>query len=75
MNGNRKLFWNEVSKVSGGKMENSNRIMKINGRLILEKDEVRRIWKEYHEYDSSIVAINIVCVILISLLGLHSNFI
>ena len=25
-NGNRKLFWNKVSKVNGGKVVNSNRI-------------------------------------------------
>ena len=38
-----------MSKANGGKVENSNRIKDGNGRLILEKDEVRRIWKEYYE--------------------------
>ena len=49
MNGNRKLFWNEVSKENGRKVENSNRIKDGNGRLVLEEAEVRRIWKEYYE--------------------------
>ena len=43
VNGNRKLFWKEVSKVNRGKVENSNRIKDGNGRVILEKAEVRRI--------------------------------
>ena len=43
VNGNRKLFWKEVSKVNGGKVENSNKIKDGNGRLVLEKAEVRRI--------------------------------
>ena len=43
MNGNRKLFWKEVSKVNGGKVVNSNRIKDGNGRLVLEESEVRRI--------------------------------
>ena len=49
VNGNRKLFWKEVSKANGGKVENSNRIKNGNGRLTLEKAEVQRIWKEYYE--------------------------
>ena len=32
VNGNRKLFWKEVSKANGGKAENSNRIKDGNGR-------------------------------------------
>ena len=40
VNGNRKLFWKEVSKVNGGKMENSNRIKDGNRRLALEEVEV-----------------------------------
>ena len=35
VNGNTKLFWKEVSKVNGGKVENSNRITDGNGRLVL----------------------------------------
>ena len=46
VNGNRKLFCKEVSKVNGGKVENCNRIKDGNGRLTLEEAEVRRIWKE-----------------------------
>ena len=49
VNGNRKLFWKEVSKANGGKVENSNRIKDGNGGLVLEEAEVRRIWKEYYE--------------------------
>ena len=40
LNGNRKLFWKEVSKANGGKVENSNRIKDENGRLVLEETEV-----------------------------------
>ena len=40
VNGNRKLFWKVVSKVSLGKVENSNRIKDGNGRLALEEVEV-----------------------------------
>ena len=40
VNGNRKLFWKEVNKVNGGKVENFNRIKDGNGRLVLEEAEV-----------------------------------
>ena len=50
MNGNRKLFWKDVSKANGGKVKNSNRIKDGNLRLVLEEAEVRRIWREYYEY-------------------------
>ena len=43
VNGNRKLFGKEVSKVNGGKLENSNIIKDGNGRLVLEEAKVRRI--------------------------------
>ena len=49
VNGNRKLFWKEVSKANGGKVEKSNRIKDGSGRLVLERAEVQRIWKEYYE--------------------------
>ena len=49
VNGNRKLFWKEVSKANGEMVEDSNRIKDGNGRLVLEEAEVRRIWKEYYE--------------------------
>ena len=39
VNGNRKLFWMEVSK-NERKVENSNRIKDGNGRLILEEAEL-----------------------------------
>ena len=35
MNGNRKLFLKEVSKVNGGKVENSNRKENGNGKLVI----------------------------------------
>ena len=69
VNGNKKLFWKEVSKLNGGKLENSNKIKDGNGRLILEEVEVWRIWKEYYEdlYKIDIqeqVAVQSTCVAL-----------
>ena len=49
MNENRKLLWKEVSNVKGGKVEGYIRIKDGNERLVQEKDEVRKIWKEYFE--------------------------
>ena len=49
MNGYRKLFWKEVSKANGGKVENSKRIKDGNRRVALEEVEVRRIWKYYKD--------------------------
>ena len=49
VNGNRKLFWKEVSNVKGRKVETCSRIKDGNGRLAQGEDEVRRIWKEYFE--------------------------
>ena len=46
-NGNRKLFWKEVSNAKGGKVESCSRIKDGNGMLAQGKGEVRRIWKEY----------------------------
>ena len=40
VNGNRKLFLQEVSKVNGGKMENCSKIKDGNGTLVLEEVEV-----------------------------------
>ena len=40
MNGNRKLFWKEVSNAKGGKVENCSRIKNGNGRLAQGEDEV-----------------------------------
>ena len=39
-NGNRKLFWEEVSKLNGGKVERCSRIKDGNGRLALGKVKV-----------------------------------
>ena len=49
VNGNKKLFWKEVSNVKGGKMESCSRIKDGNGRLAQGEDEVRMIWNEYFE--------------------------
>ena len=49
VNGNKKLFWKEVSNVERGKVGSCNRIKDGNERLAQEEDEVRRIWKEYFE--------------------------
>ena len=37
---NRKLFWKEVSRTNGGKVENYSRIKDRSGRLTLEEVEV-----------------------------------
>ena len=49
VNGNRKLFWKEVSNEKGRKVESCNRIKDINGRLAQGENEARRIGKEYFE--------------------------
>ena len=49
VNGNRKLFWKEMSNVKGGKVESCSRIKDGNGRLAQGEDEVRKIWKENFE--------------------------
>ena len=49
MNGNRKLFWKEISKANGVKVKSCRRIKDENGALAMEDVEVRRIWKEYFE--------------------------
>ena len=49
VNGNRKLFWKEVSNAKGGKMKSCNRIKDGNGRLTRGKNEERMIWKAYFE--------------------------
>ena len=45
VNGNRKLFWKEVSNVKAGKVKNFSRIKDENERLAQGEDKVRRIWK------------------------------
>ena len=49
VNGNRKLFWKELSNAKGGKVESCRRIKDRNGRLSQGEEEVRRIWKGYLE--------------------------
>ena len=43
VSGNRKLFWKEISRANGGKVESCSRIKDENERLELGEDEVRRI--------------------------------
>ena len=43
LNGNRKLFWKEASKVNGGKVESCNRIKDGNGKLSQGEVEIRMI--------------------------------
>ena len=43
VNGNRKLFWKEVSNAKEGKVENCRRKKYGNERLAKGKDEVRGI--------------------------------
>ena len=38
VNGNRTLFWKEVSNVKGGKVETCSRIKDGNGRLVQRED-------------------------------------
>ena len=40
VNGNRKLFWREMSNVKGGKVESWSRMKDRNGRLAQGEDEV-----------------------------------
>ena len=37
VNGNRRLFWQEMSKANGLKVENYNRVKVRKGRLIMKK--------------------------------------
>ena len=49
VNGNKKLFWKEVSNGKEGKKESCSRMEDGNGRLAEEENEVGRNWKEYFE--------------------------
>ena len=40
VNGNRKLFWKDVSKANGGKVESCSKIKDGNGRLAVKEIEV-----------------------------------
>ena len=42
-----KLFRNKLSKVKRGKMESCSKIKDGNGRLPMEEDELRRVWKDH----------------------------
>ena len=43
------MFWKEVSKAKGVKVESCSRVKEGNGRLAQGEDETRNIWKEYFE--------------------------
>ena len=47
VNGNKKVFWKEVSNAKGRKVESCSRMKDGSRRLAQGEDEVRRIWKEY----------------------------
>ena len=49
VNGNRKLFWKEVSNAKGGIVESSSRVKDRNGRLAQGEEQARKIWNEYFE--------------------------
>ena len=42
----------EMSKVNGGKMENSNRVKDGNRKLALEEAKVHNIWKDLYDIDT-----------------------
>ena len=46
IDGNKKLYWKEVSKVNGEKVKSCSRIKDSNKRLELGEDEVRMICKD-----------------------------
>ena len=57
VNGNRKLFWKEVSNVNLVKVESYSSMKDGNGGLAQGEDEVRRIWKAYFEDWRSVVIV------------------
>ena len=63
VNGNMKLFWKDVSKAKGEKVESCSRIKDINGRSALGKYEEQKIWEDYFEvlfniYTKELVAVH-----------------
>ena len=70
VNGNRKLFWKEVSNAKGGKVENCRRLKDGNGTLTQGEDEVRRICKEYFE---DLYNIDIQEEVAITMCGISGN--
>ena len=68
VNGNRKRFWKEVSKVNGGNVESCSRVKDGNRRLALWEAEVRRIGKKYfknlYNIDTQDVVLKSICVAL-----------
>ena len=47
--GSRKLIWKEVGKARSGTISTYSRITGRIKRLIMGKDTLREIWKEYFE--------------------------
>ena len=49
VNGNKKLFWKEVGKENGGKVEICIIVKDGNGRLALGELEGQKIWNDYFD--------------------------
>jgi len=46
---NKKMFWKEVKRTRKGTSGKEERVKAENGRLLIEKDAVRKRWAEYFE--------------------------
>jgi len=46
---NKKMFWKEVKRTQKGTSGKEERVKTENGRLLIEKDAVRKRWAEYFE--------------------------
>ena len=46
---NKKMFWKEVKRIRKGTSRNEERVKAEDGRMLVEKDEVRERWAEYFE--------------------------
>ena len=45
--GNKKMFWKEVKRVREGEQAREEMVKDVNGQILLDGVEVRRIWAEY----------------------------
>lgn len=46
---NKKMFWKEVKRARKGQSEREERVKGVDGRMIVEAEEVRKRWAEYFE--------------------------
>ena len=46
---NKKMFWKEVKRLRGGASGKEERVKAEDGRMLIEKDAVRKRWAEYFE--------------------------